>query len=476
MANRRFVFLGHANPHDNAFTLWLGARLSAAGFEVWSDLRQLHGGETFWNDIEDGLRQHTAVYVPILSNSSVNRERRGFHDEIAMAVQIMRTPNMERFIQPVMIERVHPVPPPLIQLNYIDFTGGWANGLLRLITALEKSGVPRTDNPPTQAVSAWRGYQASAAGAAQEADDPERLSTTWFGIDGLPPRIRLVKSPVAFDTWTRLLTNHGVPHAIHGDEVLTFASAKHIEERLGADIPVRQSAEHRTERFLVGDTGKNGLRIRPGEAQRLVAGMINRSWDIFAASRGLHRHELSKSTAWFFPLDLLGGKTRFEKEVGGIGERALIGRKGKLGVRWHFALSARFELREPSRLIVRSHVLFSQGGTAMLDSKKAQRLRKSLCKGWWNDEWRDRLQLAMAYLSQREGALRLPLRHSPTLRLTLGDAWVDVAARSMLFESVSSFQRPRTEAEREEPNDKAFDEEVRAPELPDGDDDDEDEK
>ena len=93
---RRFVFLGHANPHDNAFSLWLGARLTAAGYDVWSDLRHLYGGETFWNDIEDGLREQAADYVPIISLSSVSRERRGFHDEVAMAVQVMRNPGLDR--------------------------------------------------------------------------------------------------------------------------------------------------------------------------------------------------------------------------------------------------------------------------------------------------------------------------------------------------------------------------------------------
>ena len=41
--DREALFVSHANPEDNAFTLWLGSRLSAAGYEVWADVLRLRG-------------------------------------------------------------------------------------------------------------------------------------------------------------------------------------------------------------------------------------------------------------------------------------------------------------------------------------------------------------------------------------------------------------------------------------------------
>ena len=32
--SRDAIFISHANPEDNAFTVWRGARLTAAGYEV----------------------------------------------------------------------------------------------------------------------------------------------------------------------------------------------------------------------------------------------------------------------------------------------------------------------------------------------------------------------------------------------------------------------------------------------------------
>ena len=39
---RDAIFISHAK--DNEFTVWLGARLTAAGYEVWADVLGLRGG------------------------------------------------------------------------------------------------------------------------------------------------------------------------------------------------------------------------------------------------------------------------------------------------------------------------------------------------------------------------------------------------------------------------------------------------
>ncbi len=41
--SRDAIFIGHANPEDNAFTVWLGARLTAAGYEVWAGAGEPEG-------------------------------------------------------------------------------------------------------------------------------------------------------------------------------------------------------------------------------------------------------------------------------------------------------------------------------------------------------------------------------------------------------------------------------------------------
>jgi hypothetical protein len=44
MNERSALFISHANPEDNTFTLWLGAKLAALGYEVWADVMKISGG------------------------------------------------------------------------------------------------------------------------------------------------------------------------------------------------------------------------------------------------------------------------------------------------------------------------------------------------------------------------------------------------------------------------------------------------
>ena len=73
---KKLIFISHANPNDNDFTIWLSARLASDGYEVWSDLTHLVGGEVFWKDIDESLRQYTIKFISVLSPVSVTK--RGF--------------------------------------------------------------------------------------------------------------------------------------------------------------------------------------------------------------------------------------------------------------------------------------------------------------------------------------------------------------------------------------------------------------
>lgn len=59
---RETLLLNHANPENNEFTLWLALQLANKRYKVWRDLTKLLGGEVFWDDIEEVIR-NTAVKV-----------------------------------------------------------------------------------------------------------------------------------------------------------------------------------------------------------------------------------------------------------------------------------------------------------------------------------------------------------------------------------------------------------------------------
>jgi hypothetical protein len=53
---REAIFISHAAPEDNAFTIWRGAKLAAMGYEVWADVLKLKGGGDWQRKLETALR------------------------------------------------------------------------------------------------------------------------------------------------------------------------------------------------------------------------------------------------------------------------------------------------------------------------------------------------------------------------------------------------------------------------------------
>lgn len=81
---RDTVMISHANPEDNEFTLWLALQLAKKGYKVWTDLTDLLGGESFWNDIEQVIWNRAVKFVYVLSRTS-NESNRGFRKELHLA-------------------------------------------------------------------------------------------------------------------------------------------------------------------------------------------------------------------------------------------------------------------------------------------------------------------------------------------------------------------------------------------------------
>src|SRR5207247_9725556 len=85
---------------------------------------------------------------------------------------------------------------------------------------------------------------------------------------------------------------------------------------------------------------------------------------------------------------------------------------------WHCAIQARPMIRPTLAYIVKSHVLFTNDGVTIWESKKRlASARRSQCKSWWNGEWRDRTLAAATYLS--EGADKISVRLGSNVSLTI---------------------------------------------------------
>lgn len=449
---RRVVFLNHANPEDNAFVRWLGARLAAAGYTVWSDLLQLAGGERFWKDINEAIRLHTAVFLPILSKSSIDPAKEGVHNEIAIATAVRREQKLDNFMVPLRLEPVSEVPAQLIQLNYIDFSANWADGLAQLLDRLDKSNIPRRSSAEQSALLAWAASHTALSGAVL--DQSEILQSNWFPIQSLPSHINLYGSPVSKELWERTIDGLSIPCRGLYRLMVSFAPLDAVQEAAGPDIPVTLEYRVPTLDFLAG-APHDGPEVRAFDARNFVTDIIRQAWEVFAAAQGLRSHEMAHGACWYVPSGLLDkDKARFRDAERKAKWRAMIGVRGKRRIRWHYAVSVRPNLTDPMRLVVRSHAVFSEDTkTLVTDAKRALRLRKWLCKSWWNDDFRDRLLGLMAHLSGSQPTMQLPLG---------GDAVAVVASTPLAFLSPVSYLRHGATAESDSGSDGEPEDEVLA--------------
>jgi len=93
---RNSVFISHANPEDNDQARWLGIQLISLGYLVWCDVFNLMGGEKFWSEIEEAIRQKTIKFLYILTNNSNKRD--GCLNELAVAEKTNKVIDDNRFI------------------------------------------------------------------------------------------------------------------------------------------------------------------------------------------------------------------------------------------------------------------------------------------------------------------------------------------------------------------------------------------
>ena len=73
--SRDVVFISHANPEDNAFTVWLESRLTAAGYAVWADVLGLRGGQDLQRRLEDCLRNGVCKVLLVGTEHGVAKKR-----------------------------------------------------------------------------------------------------------------------------------------------------------------------------------------------------------------------------------------------------------------------------------------------------------------------------------------------------------------------------------------------------------------
>jgi len=463
---RDIIFVSHANPEDNDFARWLALRLAAEGYGVWCDVTQLLGGEAFWSDIEAAIRTRTVKFLYVLSRTSNHKP--GPLKELQVASNVGRDEALQDCIIPLFIDDLPPRQSNILlaDINAISFRASWARGFAQLLEKLEKDGVPRHPSFGAGAVASWwRTHYATELGTRIE---PEQYISNWFQITELPatvyvhqlrPRMRAATVPLAAaagsaagslfpqlhvaaaveepepfafpELWTLPF-----PCARAADRLVSFAPAEDLftgAEPFVVDSVEMQRADFVAAGFPPGD-------ILPVQGRNNVLELLGVAWERMARGRGLRRYKMAtKRGAMFFPAAITkkSGNIDYVNLAKKLTYRRVVGVKKQPKRYWHFAVDARPLLEPEPHYVIKPHVAFSDDGATIWDNTAAlHRARRSQCKTWWNEQWRDRILATVQFLARGQNAIAVPVARS---------AAVTVASTPVRFESPVAFSDPNTD-------------------------------
>ncbi|WP_315718288.1 MULTISPECIES: TIR domain-containing protein [unclassified Bradyrhizobium] len=399
---RRLIFISHANPERNTFATWLATQLAIAGYEVWCDTTKLLGGERFWSNIEEVIDKHI-IRLLFVSDLEGNRKA-GTLRELRLALEAQEKYKLGDFIIPLKIDGFPyaAMQKPLPDLNIMRFDTNWSDGLAALLKLLERENIPKSPLAGPACVAEWYARQLDRRRQVVVSD--EVCHTNWFKLD-LPKKIRFHPFAGSAESLEKRATGFPYPHRVHGTHLITFAAEPEIMEYFGPDAPFKAAAPAETEAFIAD--GDKTLDIAPFDAANIVTDLVRQAWDGALTARDLGTFELASGLAARFFKNgqleknrayyrALRGRRAFRQVVGNKSKRNKEGEKVPDGF-WHYALSASPQILPFPRLVLRHHVIFTDDGIKPWSKpERMHKARRSVCKQWWNKEWRDRL-LAFTY-------------------------------------------------------------------------------
>lgn len=418
------LFISHANPEDNEFTLWLALHLAKQGFPVWCDLTKLIGGEDFWVDIEQAIRNKTVKFIYVLSKTSNGKI--GPLQELQVATNVMRDDDLQDFMIPLLIDDLphHQINIQLNRLNAISFRDGWARGLKNLLEKLEQDNVQKSPNFSPDAVAAWWRNEYSAEGGIR-AEKEEYLSN-WFAIDALPDAIYFHTLRDSRIGELKAPANLPYPAFLHNIYLVSFAPAKDFDGRLGS-VSIVEENIFTTEGLLDGRVGKKY--IQREQKRDPVYRLLRLAWESFARERKLRLYQMSQDVnAFYFPAGLVEDNTVYFQGIdvrqshrSMVGYSTIKGHDGRPDTKriWHFAIQAKPLVYPTAAYVIKSHIVFSDDGQQIWESaQRLHRARRSFARNWWNPQWRDRILAAMSWLAGDQEKITLGLGSNASIQVS----------------------------------------------------------
>lgn len=452
MSKRDTIFIGHATPEDNEFTLWLQSKLIGEGYKCECDLSFLIGGESdYWKNLQDFLEIQTIKYILVVSE--VTFKKSGVLDEWEQCKSIERQYQLTDFVIPIKIDKTpFNTRIGLNRKNIIVFENNWATGLKRLLKKLGNDNVPRSPENSRLLTDWYENVYTNWTGVNSKSRDT--FYSNWLKIPRLPSLIYFYKFHNEKQAAEVLKNNIVYPAYRHGNIIVSFQkSLDYYLTGRGFDVtPVEIITKDPYDAFkwYEGDEFPTYIDFR-----RLLVRLINKCFEMYLQSLELQEYELSNSKCYFFEHnedDKVKGSFNLGVSKHNIG---VTGRYYEDF--WHFAISFKTLLTPEFCISIKNHIIFSSDGKrAWDDNKKMHSARRRKGKTMYNKEWRNQFLAFLSALSNKDNS---------TMSVIVAESeTIELSTTPLLFEANFSYEEPNDE-KRLMPIDNYLDEEEYYQEL-----------
>ena len=416
-AQRQALFISHANPEDNEFTIWLGSHLSGAGYEVWADVLKVRGGEDWARKLEHALRERACKVL--LVGTPLGIQKQGVRNEIQIACDVAKKIKDQEFIIPL---RLQPYDSPfqIVQAQYIDFLKGWGQGLAELLETLAGYEVPHMQSFHAEGIENWRAVQLIKARMVQRA--PENLVSNWVRIIEWPNSIKYFefRGAASEDQAKAMLNSCKWPAFPIGRGFWTCAEKSDFHTGQGESFPIELRTELYFSHFL--ENGNRDYSINKQEARNIVTHLTKCALEKKFHDSHLSSYEFANGVlgSWVHSGLIPSDKIKFQWKEGPSGRRQLAGdtTSGKTKLKWHFGVSGKPWISREPYIRIMPRILFTEDGLrAIEDVKRMHRLRRSVPKSWRNERWRDMLLAFLFWLSKGENYVFLETGSSSGIKI-----------------------------------------------------------
>lgn len=437
------IFISHAKPEDDNKARWLGLQLIALGYEVWCDVFNLKGGEDFWSEIEGEIRNNTVKFLYILTSNSNQRD--GCLKELSVAESVNKQIDDNRFIVALIFDAELGYDDININLKrkiHLDYKLDWQLGLKDLLRILEADPkTPKKENPDFEFIKNY--WSTIYLNDRKPIEREETYSSNWFLFTELPQYL-------CFHNFHEMIPKKidwgktKYPTSYYKKHTATFGLCHDFIEIL----PDTQNYNFNNTKVydvneVLNDNYEDAF-IKNRTLKNIINNLISTAFMKTMLNKGLLKYEMSDKAAFCFKDGIDNPKKySFGQLTGKLKER-----------RWHFAISGFPDLLNKV-FVLRSHILFSEDGENIIQSKRTQQLgRRRQGKNWWNKHWHDKLMSMVEILKNDDDKISLNVGN---------DIFIKISSIPLSFRSTTSYIDPD---ESKEALDEYPDEEENIEELP----------